>query len=229
MKRFNLLALAVAMSVTMKPIDATFGNLKLHLGCNSIDFGPGWIHVDAADHPHVHKLQKDISRLDHFANNSASIIYASHVFEYFDRAQAQDVLRDWRRVLRPGGTLRLAVPDFGAVARLYVEEGNGVDLDTFVGMLFGKWVLGEGGERGSAGANGPASDVRGRAIYHRTAYDRPSLMKVLEESGFTNAKPWNWQLTEHGRVDDYSQAYWPHSKYTVAVGRFAPHSHALSL
>ena len=176
---------------------ATSAPLQLHLGCNTRNFGPEWVHVDAAHHPHVssHNL-----RTLPYDNGSASIIYASHVFEYFDREEAMDVLAEWLRVLAPGGVLRLAVPDFEAVARLYLDESTPVTLDTFVSMLFGKWTV---------GADGDSPDGEHK-IYHRTTYDRASLTRLLERAGFEDVRRWQWQRVSHGHVDDLSQAYWPH-------------------
>lgn len=50
-------------------------------------------------------------------------------------------------------------------------------------------------------------------VYHKTAYDFPSLKKLLEEVGFKNIRKWNWRevfTAEHQGYDDYSQAYIPH-------------------
>ena len=89
------------------------GPLQLHLGCNTVDFGPDWVHIDAAHHAHV--SSHDVKTLP-FADGAASIVYSSHMFEYFDRDEAKEVLAEWFRVLMPGGTVRIAVPDFEAVA-----------------------------------------------------------------------------------------------------------------
>jgi len=177
--------------------------LRLHIGCNERDFGAGWVHVDKARFPHV--AHHDVKRLP-FANESVSLIYASHLFSYFDRDEAAEVLTEWRRVLKKGGTLRLAVPDYEAVARLYVRhaddpsavEAKGLEpvtLDTFVSMIFGKWRVGAGSQE---------------VIYHRTAYDEASLRTLLLRNGFRDVRRWRWQEVDHGHFDDYSQAYWPH-------------------
>ena len=86
-----------------------------------------WTHIDHGDFAHLHS--RNITSLP-FADGAAALVYASHVFEYFDRQEAPLVLREWRRVLRPGGVLRLAVPDFEAVARLYLRPDSGVRMDT---------------------------------------------------------------------------------------------------
>ena len=109
-----------------------------------------------------HIKYNDITKLP-FQDNSVDIIYNSHVFEYFDRDEVVDVLAKWKKVLKPGGVLRLAVPDFGACARLYVNEG--VPLSKYVGMFYGKWKMTET-----------------ETIYHKTIYDFESLKKLLEDN-----------------------------------------------
>jgi predicted SAM-dependent methyltransferase len=65
--------------------------IKLNLGCGWRDFGPEWIHIDGGDYPHIHS--KDIIDLP-FEDNSIDLIYASHVFEYFDRNEGNDYLKN---------------------------------------------------------------------------------------------------------------------------------------
>lgn len=161
---------------------------KLHIGCGNRDFGDSWIHIDGTEYPHV--KHHSIVELP-FVDDTADIIYASHVLEYFDREEVKEVLGEWKRVLKPEGILRLAVPDFGACARLYVEKN--VPLENYVGMFYGKWYISED-----------------EKVYHKTIYDRPSLERVLNDAGFTNVKEWEWKETEHGHIDDFSQAYLPH-------------------
>ena len=187
------------VAVSLVAVLAAASPLQLHLGCNTVDFGPDWVHIDAAHHPHV--SSHNVKELP-FADGSASIVYSSHMFEYFDRDEAKEVLAEWFRVLMPGGTVRIAVPDFEAVARLYLDETTEVTLDTYVGMLFGKWTVGKG-------AASP-SPLDGQNIFHRTVYDRRSLTAGLEAAGFEDVRKWDWRRVSHGHVDDFSQAYWPH-------------------
>lgn len=160
--------------------------MKLHLGCGKRNFGPDWVHIDGGDHPHLHS--KDITKLP-FEDDSVNLIYSSHVLEYFDRTEVINVLNEWNRVLKPGGTLRLAVPDFGAMISLY---NQGHELEKFLGPLFGKMPMGD------------------QTIYHKTTYDFKSLSNVLESIGFTNIERYDWRETEHSHIDDHSQAYIPH-------------------
>src|SRR5262245_43424784 len=96
--------------------------MKLHLGCGARHI-PGFVHVDLANHPHI-DYRHDIRRLPMIAEDAVTLIYASHVLEYFDRVEVPAVLEEWRRVLCPGGVLRLAVPDFEALVTVYQTTGD---------------------------------------------------------------------------------------------------------
>ena len=160
--------------------------MKLHLGCGWRDFGDGWINIDGGDYEHLH--HNDITKLP-FDDSSADLIYASHVVEYFDRTDVVDLLTEWKRVLKKDGTLRIAVPDFESMSKLYLE---GYTLDKFLGPLFGRMKMGDS------------------IIYHKTTYDLKSLSTVLTNCGFYDIKRYNWRDTEHSMFDDHSQAYIPH-------------------
>lgn len=162
--------------------------MKLHLGCGKKNFGEDWIHIDGSNYSHI--KYNDITVLP-FENNSIDLIYASHVFEYFDRDECVKLLAEWKRVLKKDGILRLAVPDFKNSAKLYVSEKY--DLDTFVGMFYGKWKVSDS-----------------ITAYHKTIYDFKSLQNVLEKAGYRNIRLWDWRNVDHGKFDDYSQAYLPH-------------------
>lgn len=164
--------------------------IKLHLGCGNKDFGSDWIHIDGGDYPHLHS--HDIVNLP-FEKETVDLIYACHVFEYFDRDEAIDVLKEWRRVLKRGATLRLAVPDFEMIASMYFEYGY--DLSKFVGPLYGKIKMGD------------------QTIYHKTVYDFKSLKEMLENNGFVYIEWYNRWKTEHSEFDDFSAAYIPHMDF----------------
>ena len=159
---------------------------KLHLGCGKRNFGPDWDHIDGGDYSHL--KSHDIINLP-YATNSVDLIYSSHTVEYFDREEIKYVLREWRTVLKMGGVLRIAVPDFEVISRLYQA---GFDLSYFVGPLYGKMKMGDSW------------------VYHKTVYDFSSLRNVLLEAGFRDIIKYDWRNTEHSQFDDFSQAYLPH-------------------
>lgn len=165
--------------------------MKLHLGCGR-RYLPGFVHVDLADLPHIDH-QSDLRTLHMFKDETADLIYACHVLEYFDRIEVVDVLREWHRVLKHGGVLRLAVPDFEALTSVYRASGN---LALIHGPLYGRIEI--------PTASGP------QVLYHRTVYDFDSLRSTLGSAGFRRARRYDWRQTIHRDHDDFSQAYIPH-------------------
>jgi len=165
--------------------------LQLHLACGK-RYIPGFVHIDLDDFPHIdHRCR--IDRLPMFSDESVDLVYCSHGLEYFDRPQAAEALREWLRVLKKGGILRLAVPDFSALVAIYAATGN---LDEILGPLFGRMTV-----RSEAGES---------VIYHRTTYDFRSLERLCLMAGFRAVRHYNWRQTIHRDYDDYSQAYKPH-------------------
>lgn len=163
-------------------------NRKLHLGCGRKHI-PGFFHVDAYKHPNV-DFQGPVEKLDFVPDGSIDLIYAAHVLEHFGRHEVDAVLTEWHRVLKPGGVLRLSVPDYVACAKLLIDGRLDRGIDEILGLMVG-------GQR-------DAHD------YHKMIFDEPSLEGRLRKAGFSSMRHWDWRTTEHTQVDDYSQAYLPH-------------------
>ena len=108
--------------------------MKLHLGCGE-RYLEGYTHIDLADFEHI-DYKMPVDNLSIFENNSIDEIYASHVIEYFDRDEVKLLLKEWNRVLIDGGILRIAVPNFENLIKVYEMTGN---IDNILGPLFGKW------------------------------------------------------------------------------------------
>lgn len=160
--------------------------MNLHLGCGK-RYIPGYIHVDAVDYPHVDHIST-IDNLSFIGDNSVDIIYACHVLEHFKRREVSRVLGEWQRVLKPGGVLRISVPDFASLCDIYQKFDN--QLNLVVGALFGRQDY----------------------LYniHYNVFDFQSLKQVLQDVGFIEVHRYDWRKTDHAEVDDYSQAYVPH-------------------
>jgi len=161
---------------------------KINMGCGWRDFGRSWIHIDSGNYQHLDYTS--ITDLSQFEDNSVDLIYSSHVIDYFDREEVIPLLEEWYRVLRPGGILRIAVPDFDKIAKLYFE--GKYNLSYFVGLLYGKMPMGE------------------ETIYHRTVYDFLSMKNMLESLSYRKVSLYDWRDTSHSEFDDHSQAYLPH-------------------
>jgi predicted SAM-dependent methyltransferase len=161
--------------------------MKLHLGCGSKHI-EGFVHIDIMQHEHVDYVAK-VDDLP-FDDNSADLIYASHVLEHFGRNEFQAVLKEWYRVLKPNGILRVAVPDFQAVAELYCAGKLPNGLIQVMGLVCG--------------------GQRNEWDFHKVIFDKKFLTEHLSAIGFVNIKAYDWQETEHAHIDDYAQAYIPH-------------------
>lgn len=161
--------------------------MKLHLGCGR-RYIPGFVHVDLQQAPHV-DIVGPVEKLP-LADACASLVYASHVLEHFGRYEYKEVLKEWHRVLAPGGVLRLSVPDFAACAAIYYESGLSDRMTGLVGLIVG-------------GQRDPND-------FHKMVFDEQSLRLDLVSAGFKEVRRWDWRTTEHASVDDYSQAYIPH-------------------
>lgn len=83
--------------------------VRINLGCGG-RAREGWVNVDFTQTlPGV--MACNLAASLPFADASAAVVYASHVLEHFRRDDALRFLEECRRILRPGGVLRLVVPD----------------------------------------------------------------------------------------------------------------------
>lgn len=72
-------------------------------------------------------IQADLRELP-FEDSHADIIQAIHVIEHFQAWDVQKVLREWKRVLKPGGRLILECPDLVKCARHIVAAADKGEL-----------------------------------------------------------------------------------------------------
>lgn len=92
----------------------------VNLGCGS-HYHTDWINIDIAPSgPEV--IAHDLSKGIPLESNSSDAVYHSHVLEHIRRNEALQFTKECYRVLKPGGVLRIAVPDLERICRLYVEK-----------------------------------------------------------------------------------------------------------
>jgi predicted SAM-dependent methyltransferase len=177
---------------------------KINVGCGPTNFGPDWFHIGSAQHVQHHDINLEL-----FENNTVDLIYASHLLEYFDREQAKELLTRWFYKLVSGGTIRLSVPDFNVMSKLYQEDK--IELKDILGPLYGKMYKGQ------------------ELIYHKTVFDYKELSELLREVGFENVKRYDYKETDHGHIDDCSHAHLPHDPQAIASGNFTDKHTLISL
>lgn len=172
--------------------------MKLHLGSGK-RYIPGFVHIDLNKFPHIDYVH-NIRTLPMIKDNSVELIYSCHGVEYFDRIEVKSVLKEWKRVLKKGGVLRLGMPDFEALVKVYKKYK---DLNKIIGPLYGRWEI-----------NTPNNN---NIIYHKTVYDFAGIREVLKEAGFNNIKRYDWKKTIHKDYDDFSQSYIPHMQKNTGM------------
>lgn len=64
----------------------------------------------------------DINRGLPFTDASVEVVYSSHMLEHIPRSQVETFLEDVYRILKPGGILRLALPDLELMAREFLSQ-----------------------------------------------------------------------------------------------------------
>lgn len=107
-----------------------------------------------------------------YADASVDCVRASHVLEHFPHKQIPDVLKEWTRVLKPGGELKIAVPNFEWIAENYVA---GQPINT-QGYVMGGQV--------------------DEADFHKATFDKRFLANQLAAAGLMLVKEWKSELQD---------------------------------
>ncbi|BEL07199.1 hypothetical protein Q0Z83_053900 [Actinoplanes sichuanensis] len=162
--------------------DSSTEPLRLHLGCGSHRM-TGWVNIDlfgtGAD------LHLDVRDGLPFQDCSAGAAYIAHLLEHLEfPEEAMSVLQECRRVLQPGGTIRLAVPDVRSFATAYVHRS-----DAFFSRFQELW------ERPAAPSQlasflhyAGAGEFPWVGDRHRFGYDEETLAALLRSAGFVDVR-----------------------------------------
>lgn len=87
---------------------------KLHLGCGANRF-EGWINIDSEVDVYHADLLWDLRQGLPFEDKSCELVHSEHVFEHFTAEDALNLMRECRRVLIPGGVMRVGMADLEPV------------------------------------------------------------------------------------------------------------------
>lgn len=93
--------------------------LRCNLGCGS-QAHPDWLNFDlGGPAPWVVPLDLKAEQWP-LPEESVDLVYSSHVLEHFARGEGESFLRKVHAILKPGGGLRLTVPDLEGLAESYL-------------------------------------------------------------------------------------------------------------
>lgn len=184
--------------------------IKLNLGCGTVR-PLGWINTDSSINANIQRiplLGKYISKIFNpiiyessnmiymnlnkewkFKAESVDIVYASHLFEHLTLNSAELFLKESYRVLKPGGILRIVVPDLYQICKKYLfdfQNANEEDSTKFI-----MWAINMHRE----GQYGNPSLIR-KIVYefqgyphqHKYMYDSKSLTLKVLSFGFIEPK-----------------------------------------
>jgi len=101
------------------PARACVKPVYVNLGCGN-RFHPEWINFDFSTH-HPAVKQVNLREGIPLPDNHADVVYHSHVLEHFLQNEASKFIAECFRVLKPGGILRVAVPNLEVIAKLYLH------------------------------------------------------------------------------------------------------------
>lgn len=155
---------------------------RLHLGCGS-HILQGWANVDLGDGRNSDVIRFDLLTPWPVESSSIDFIFSEHLIEHFSRNDAQRLLHECARALRPGGILRISTPDLRAIAETYLS-GAVIDwIDPAV-----DWT-----------PRTPAEMINGlmHEWGHQFLYDFEALETLLREAGATAVLRCAWRESSH--------------------------------
>jgi len=160
--------------------------VRLNLGCGD-KILTGYINVDIATEraSNVPDVVCDVRDLSIFSENYADEILAVHVVEHFGRWEVANVLKEWIRVLKPGGVMILECPNLLSACEEFLRNPKVHALPGPEGQRT-MWVF--------------YGDPRWQdpLMVHRWGYTPQSLGMVMHEAGLRNLRqePAQFKLRE---------------------------------
>ena len=152
----------------------------LHLGCGD-HILPGWLNCDLILHREA-VIELDLAKPFPLPDAAFDLAFTEHAIEHLSYTDGAAMLRETYRVLKPGGVLRVATPDFDAIARLRRPDLEPLERD------YVEWSVDQYLPAGSPLSAHLIVNNFMRDWGHLCVYDRPTLEALLEDCGFTEIR-----------------------------------------
>ncbi len=153
---------------------------RLHVGCGTNRF-PGWVNADIDPRA---DLVVFLERKLPFADGSLDRIYSEHVIEHVPYAVAVRFFREARRALRPGGVMRIAMPDLDELVERYRGDWRNQDWLSWPEFSFIR-------------TRAEMINLAFRGWGHQHLYNREELVRALDEAGFRDIRFVAWGQSQH--------------------------------
>ena len=146
--------------------------INLNIGCGDVYY-KNWINIDI-DSPKadlVHDLRKPLP----FKDNSVSFIYNEHFIEHLTLKEGLSTFKDFYRVLKPNGVLRIATPDLNNVIFRYFYQWK---KQNWIKKYGYDWIR----------TRGEMINMAFHEWEHKYLYNFEDLKLRLKETGFKSIK-----------------------------------------
>jgi predicted SAM-dependent methyltransferase len=162
--------------------------VMLHIGCGRSYFD-GWINIDNNSDNNIDKLDInfDLRMSLPIRDNSVDYIFNEHFLEHLTVEEGQRSLRDFLRILKPDGVMRIAMPDLRVAIDRYFDPNWKND------PAFKKFGL-------SYETRAEMINTSFRAWGHKWLYDAEELGRRLKESGGINIKQCNLRESDYAEL-----------------------------
>jgi predicted SAM-dependent methyltransferase len=152
---------------------------KLQLG-TAENVQPGWLNTDLHGYGRKDVVYLDVRKPFPLPDASFDLVYSEHMIEHLTYADGQRCLRESLRVLRPGGTIRVATPSLERLAALYGEDG--------AAGRYVRWAVETLEPEVAVPLPGVVINNFFRSWGHRFVYDPDTLRHALETAGFVDVE-----------------------------------------
>ena len=167
--------------------------IKLDIGGGYQKGSNGWLTVDTS---YECDLYWDLREGIPFETNSVEAIYSSHLFEHLTYQEAQGLLRECMRALRPGGTFSIVVPN----ARMYIEG--------YLGMReLPRDYFGWPDAYHQTTAIDAVNYVAYMAGEHKYMFDQDNLLHILMAAGFEDVRARDFDPETDMSERDFESVY----------------------
>ena len=153
------------------------GGRGINLGCGGMTFAK-WLNIDV-DQPHHVDIVWDLTTgLPFLPDNQFDAVFSEAFIEHVSRKAAMKIFQDCYRALRPGGHIRVAIPDLDQLLRIYRDDEKHPEANDAIRKEYGALF----------GTSCELFNYATRAEGHSYMYNRQEIDMLFKHVGFVDVK-----------------------------------------